>query len=154
MKSREKSTTSRTHFGNRRGKAAPSSQFLEDDLQKLNDEYDEADRALNIAAMALEKLKRQRTGKEAAKAVRSLVEAFMDGDCNELAHRQRFNRWLFDMNLVVAYDLVEDRFEIGIGEIAAKGRRQQLIGLDQRMESAVALGIDLDSARAFIAAHP
>ena len=78
----------------------------------------------------------------------------MDGDCNELAHRQRFNRWLFEMNLVVAYDLVDDRFEIGIGEITAKGRRQQLIGLDQRMESAVALGIDLDSARAFVAAHP
>ena len=82
------------------------------------------------------------------------MEAFVGGDCNDLGNRQRFNRWLFDTSLVVAYDLVEDRFEIGIGEIAAKGRRQQLIGLDQRMEDAVALGIDEESARTFIAAHP
>ena len=129
-------------------------EFLEDDLQKLNEEYEEADRALNIAAMALEKLKRKRSGKDAAKATRDLVEAFVGGDCNDLGNRQRFNRWLFDTSLVVAYDLVEDRFEIGIGEIAAKGRRQQLIGLDQRMEDAVALGIDEESARAFVAAHP
>jgi hypothetical protein len=29
-----------------------------------------------------------------------------------------------------------------------------LVGLDQRLDDAVALGIDLDTMRAFIAAHP
>ena len=52
---------------------------------------------------------------------------------------------------MIVFDLIADRFELGTGIFSPQGL---LVGLDQRLDDAVALGIDLDSARAFVAAHP
>jgi len=119
-------------------------QSLEDVLQQLNKEYDEADVAVNIASINLDKLKRQKTGTDAAKVIRKRVDAFLNSDRNDINARQEFNRWLFAERLVVAYDLIEDRFELGVGTVNSKGRNRQgrLIELDQTMEDAAVLGID------------
>lgn len=119
-------------------------QTFEDDLQLLTKEYAEADIAVNIASINLDKLKRQKTGTDAANAIRKRVDAFLNSERNNINLRQEFNRWLFAERLVVAYDLIEDRFELGVGTVNSKGRNRQgrLIELDQTMEDAAVLGID------------
>ena len=121
-----------------------SKQNIEDDLQLLTKEYDEAVLAVNIASINLDKLKRQKTGTDAANAIRKRVDAFLNSERNDINARQEFNRWLFAEGLVVAYDLIEDRFELGVGTVNSKGRNRQgrLIELDQTMEDAAAFGLD------------
>ena len=104
-----------------------------------------------MARAGLDALRRRRTGKDAAAAIQTRVAAFMASDRTNVESRQQFNRWLFAEGIVIAFDLVADRFELGTGKVSPQGL---LVELDQRLDAAVALGIDEDSARAFIAAHP
>ena len=125
---------------------------------RLEGQRSEAERDLltaeadaNVARAGLDALRRRRTGKDAAAAIQTRVAAFMASDRTNVESRQQFNRWLFAEGIVIAFDLVADRFELGTGKVSPQGL---LVELDQRLDDAVALGIDLDSARAFVAAHP
>ena len=122
---------------------------------RLEDERNDAERILldaesdrNVAKSVLETLLRRRTGKDAQKAIQARVAAFLASDRSDVEIRQQFNRWLFAEGLVIAYDLCRNTFELGTGEVSLQG---QLMVLDQRLEDAVALGIDLDEARQAIA---
>ena len=124
---------------------------LEDRRAALERDLLTAEADANVTRAALDALRRRRSGKEAQKAIQSRVAAFMASDRTDVETRQQFNRWLFAEGIVVAFDLINDRFELGTGKVSPQGL---LLELDQRLDDAVALGIDLDSARAFIAAHP
>ena len=124
---------------------------LEDRRAALERDLLTAEADANVTRAALDALRRRRSGKEAQKAIQSRVAAFMASDRTDVETRQQFNRWLFAEGIVVAFDLINDRFELGTGKVSPQGL---LLELDQRLDDAVALGIDLDSARAFVAAHP
>jgi len=122
---------------------------------RLEDERNDAERILldaesdrNVAKSVLETLQRRRTGKDAQKAIQARVADFLASDRSDVEIRQQFNRWLFAEGLVIAYDLCRNTFELGTGEVSPQG---QLMVLDQRLEDAVALGIDIDEARQAIA---
>jgi len=121
---------------------------------RLEDQRSEAERDLltaeadaNVTRAALDALRRRRSGKEAQKAIQSRVAAFMASDRTDVETRQQFNRWLFAEGIVVAFDLINDRFELGTGKVSPQGL---LLELDQQLEDAVAFGIPVEEFREFI----
>lgn len=58
--------------------------------------------------------------------------------------RQQFNRWLFAEGIVIAYDQIADRFELGTGHVSPQGL---LVELDQVLDDAAAFGMDVDQVR-------
>jgi len=75
------------------------------------------------------------------------VAAFMASDRTDVETRQQFNRWLFAEGIVIAFDLVLNRFELGAGTVSPQGL---LLELDQRLEDAAAFGIPVGEFREFI----
>ena len=124
--------------------------WLEDEARKLQLEYADAQAAVNVARAALETLQRRRTGRDAQKAIQGRVAAFMASDRTDVENRQQFNRWLFAEDLVIAYDLQRDTFELGTGKVSPQG---QLMELDQRVDDAAAFGMDVDQVRRDLAAR-
>ena len=121
---------------------------------RLEDQRSEAERGLltaeadaNVTRAALDALRRCRSGKEAQKAIQSRVAAFMASNRTDVETRQQFNRWLFAEGIVIAFDLVLDRFEMGAGTVSPQGL---LLELDQRREDADALGIPEEEFRELI----
>jgi len=121
---------------------------LEDERNHAEQILLDAESVRNVAKSALETLQRRRTGKDAEKAIQARVAAFLASDRSDVEIRQQFNRWLFAEGLVIAYDLSRNTFELGTGQVSTQGR---LIVLDQRLEDAAALGINLQDARQAIA---
>jgi DNA invertase Pin-like site-specific DNA recombinase len=117
---------------------------LEDRRQDAERSLVEAECDRNLARAALESLQRRRTGKDAQKAIQGRITAFMTSDRTDLNNRQQFNRWLFAENLVIAYDLDRNTFELGTGKVSTQG---QLVELDQRLEDAAAFGMDVEQVR-------
>ena len=72
------------------------------------------------------------------------VSAFVASDCTNLEKRQEFNRWLFAEVIVIAYDLIADRFELGTGQFSPQGL---LVELDQVLDDPAAFGMDIDQVR-------
>ena len=124
--------------------------WLEDEARKLQVEYMDTQAAVNIARAALEALQRRRTGRDAQKAIQGRVAAFMASDRTDVENRQQFNRWLFAEDLVIAYDLQRDSFELGTGKVSPQG---QLMELDQRVDDAAAFGLDVEQVRRDLAAR-
>jgi len=125
---------------------------------RLEDQRSEAERNLldaeadaNVARAGLDALRRRRTGKDAAAAIQARVAAFKACDRTNVETRQQFNRWLFAEGIVIAFDLIADRFELGTGKVSPQGL---LVELDQVLDDAAAFGMDVADVRAFIAAHP
>lgn len=118
---------------------------------RLEDQHSEAERDLliaeadaNVARTALDALRRRRTGKDAASAIQARVTAFMASDRTNVESRQQFNRWLFAEGIVIAFDLIADRFELGTGKVSPQGL---LVELDQVLDDAAAFGMDVDEVR-------
>ena len=98
----------------------------------------------NVARAGLDALRRRRTGKDAAAAIHTRVTAFMASDRTNVESRQQFNRWLFAEGIVIAFDLIADRFELGTGKVSPQGL---LVELDQVLDDAAAFGMDVDEVR-------
>ena len=118
---------------------------------RLEDQRSEVERNLlnveadaNVARAGLDALTRRRTGKDAAAAIQARVAAFMASDRTDVETRQQFNRWLFAEGIVVAFDLINDRFELGTGKVSPQGL---LLELDQVLDDAAAFGMDVDQLR-------
>jgi hypothetical protein len=118
---------------------------------RLEDQRSEAERDLltaeadaNVARAGLDALRRRRTGKDAAAAIQTRVAAFMASDRTNVESRQQFNRWLFAEGIVIVFDLIADRFELGTGIFSPQGL---LVGLDQVLDDAAAFGMDVDEVR-------
>jgi len=120
---------------------------LEDQRNEVERNLLDAEADANVARAGLDALRRRRTGKDAAAAVHARVAAFMASDRTDVESRQQFNRWLFAEGIVIAYDLIADRFELGTGKISPQGL---LLELDQRLEDAAAFGIPVEEFREFI----
>jgi len=103
-----------------------------------------------MARAALGTLQRRRTGKDAQKAIQARVAAFMASDRTDVETRQQFNRWLYAEGIVVAFDLINDRFELGTGTVSPQG---QLIELDQVLDDAAAFGMDVEQLRQALASR-
>lgn len=123
---------------------------LEDRRAALERDLLIAEADANVARTALEALRRRRTGKDAQKAIQASVAAFMASDRANVENRQQFNRWLFAEGIVVAFDLISDRFELGTGKVTPQGI---LLELDQRLEDAATYGIPVEEFREFIEAR-
>lgn len=123
---------------------------LEAELSKLQAGFNEAEADANAAQGALDALQRRRTGKDAQRIIQARIEGFLRADRTDVDTRQEFNRWLFQEGLVVAFDLITDRFELGTGTVTPLGRLEEL---DQRLEAAAAFGMDLDVVRADLEAR-
>jgi DNA invertase Pin-like site-specific DNA recombinase len=123
---------------------------LEDQRNDVERTLLEAESDRNIARSTLETLQRRRTGRDAQKAIQGRVAAFMISDRTDVENRQQFNRWLFAEDLVIAYNLSRDTFELGTGKVSPQG---QLIELDQRVEDAAAFGMDVEQFRREMAAR-
>jgi DNA invertase Pin-like site-specific DNA recombinase len=130
----------------REGKAEMAG-LAEDDLQRAQADFTNAQAAENIARGALDALKRRRTGKDAERAIRKRVAAFLASDREDLESRHEFNRWLYAEGLVVVFDLIRDTVEVGTGTVNRQG---QIVEIDQRLEDAAAFGIGVDAFREFI----
>lgn len=124
------------------GRAWP--ERLDADLKDAELKLLAAEADSNVARAALESLLRRRTSKDAQKAIQARVAAFMASDCTNVENRQQFNRWLFAEGIVIAYDLIADRFELGTGQVSPQGL---LVELDQVLEDAAAFGMDVDQVR-------
>jgi hypothetical protein len=118
---------------------------------RLEDQRSEAERDLlnaeadaNVARAGLDALKRRRTGKDAAAAIKARVAGFMASDRADVESRQQFNRWLFAEGIVIVFDLIADRFELGTGIFSPQGL---LVELDQVLDDAAAFGMDVDEVR-------
>jgi DNA invertase Pin-like site-specific DNA recombinase len=124
------------------GRAWPEE--LEDRRASLERDLLTAEADANVTRAALDALRRRRTGKDAAAAIQTRVAAFMASDRTNVESRQQFNRWLFAEGIVIAFDLIADRFELGTGKVSSKGL---LVELDQVLEDAAAFGMDIDQVR-------
>jgi DNA invertase Pin-like site-specific DNA recombinase len=118
---------------------------------RLEDQRSEAERDLlnaeadaNVARAGLDALRRRRTGKDAAAAIQTRVAGFMASDRANVESRQQFNRWLFAEGIVIAFDLIADRFGLGTGIFSPQGL---LVELDQVLDDAAAFGMDVDEVR-------
>ena len=121
--------------------------LAEDDLQRAQADFTNAQAAENIARGALDALQRRRTGKDAERAIQKRVAAFLASDREDLESRHEFNRWLYAEELVVVFDLIRDTVEVGTGTVNRQG---QIVEIDQRLEDAAAFGINVDAFREFI----
>jgi hypothetical protein len=113
--------------------------LAEDDLTRAQGVYSDARADETAAELALDRLQRRRTGEQAARAIKSRVETFMESDRNDVEQRQQFNRWLYSEGIVAVYDLTADVIELGVGTFNQAG---ELIELDQVQEDAAAFGLD------------
>jgi DNA invertase Pin-like site-specific DNA recombinase len=113
-------------------------------LQELTEEFNNAEADLNMAQSALAKLEKRQTGAQAQAHIRKQVTDFLASNRHDIEQRKSFNRWLNQYDLVVAFDLMANRFEIGAGKFSPVG---ELIELDQVLEDAAGLGLDVNAAR-------
>ena len=125
-----------------KGRAWPEE--LQDRRASLERDLLTAEADANVARAGLDALRRRRTGKDAAAAIQTRVAAFMASDRTNVESRQQFNRWLFAEGIVIAFDLIADRFELGTGKVSPKGL---LVELDQVLDDAAAFGMDVDEVR-------
>jgi DNA-binding transcriptional ArsR family regulator len=117
-------------------------------LEAASQAFDEADRRLNLAQSAFDSLLRRPTGMAAERAIKAKLKEYRDSGLVDIESRREFNGWLASEEMLIELDLTSGRIELGT---AIYGTNGALEGLDQRLDDAAALGIDLAQARVAIA---
>ena len=114
------------------------------ELEAASQAFDEADRRLNLAQSAFDSLLRRPTGMAAERAIKAKLKEYRDSGLVDIESRREFNGWLASEEILIELDLTSGRFELGTAIYRSNGA---LEGLDQRLDDAAALGIDLEQAR-------
>lgn len=121
----------------------------EKQVQDLEADLNRAKLAREVAVSRLMRLRRRRSGVEAATEIQSRIKEFTRDGLRDYQQRREFNLWLRDQNLFFVIDTRTGKVEFGVGEVAD----DRLRVLDMTKEDAAALGLDLDAVRAMTAPH-
>ena len=118
------------------------------ELEIALDVFNEAERRVNLAQGELDGLRRRPTGSAMERVIREKVGVFKNAGLVDIDARREFNGWLASEQILIELNLKTGQFELGTGIYGSDGK---LEGLDQRLEDAAALGINLQDARQAIA---